>query len=87
MDANEARRITESATGRTSLEPFLQPIFSEIRKAANGGHRAINLGPWATPGPTAPQAKAVYQCLNDLGYTIKHESDQREGRSWDVVSW
>jgi hypothetical protein len=87
MDADEARKATEAATSRTNLEPFLQPIFSEIRKAANGGHRSINLGPWPRPGPTAAQAQAVYQWLKELGYTIKHENDQREGRSWDNVSW
>ena len=86
MDAKQARQITATACKGPGLDIFLTPIFNAIKSAAERAESCIGWSGWRTPTPSYAQKKATFKRLEELGYTVKHNSDQREG-DWTTISW
>jgi hypothetical protein len=79
IKAEEARKQS-SENERLTIHGVLKRIEVKIKQAITAGNYAINIE-YLGDNPK------LIQVLRDLGYTVKCESDQREGKSWTTISW
>jgi len=82
ISADEARANTQAPSKQ--VEEELENIFARIRHSSSRGYTSLNLPPFKGE---MPQKQRVRKRLEELGYTVKEEYDQREGKSWVTISW
>lgn len=82
MKASEARALSQNYSGSSEIRISVDAACKAVENAARQGYRAtaINFVGY-------PQWPHVQKALQDLGYTVSAESDQREGKSWISIKW
>ncbi len=88
MNAREAAELsTKSVT--TDITGLMEVVFDRIMQAAKQGERKITDPLKGIRQPiSGPQKTGVYGKLKELGYEVKHVSEDRPcGDNYTEVSW
>jgi hypothetical protein len=93
MDAESAKKLTQSNLKGPVIEPYLEIIYKKIEIAAKSGKFSI-IRPFSeirTTWPGHEIQKAVWQELRANGYEVTHHSNPDPGypcsSDYDEISW